>query len=331
MRDHCHSLQELDIYCTSSLSLIARIKVVANPIHVFSNLTQLSILLEIQLSEEEILWVSSLLVDILVNGMPALRDLHLEWPGMPLSELLERAHWPSLQRFTLEFMLGEVDTIQTAAVLAGFLDRHPKIKCFSSSDLHPSSIPVTSTFRSFTFSTSDSVKTIVPLQALRHIHSLKLSVAWTRNRSAWSAICPAFDISHLLTRAICLEFVQLAPELERLGVTKVYSRQAWNLLIEDLLTFKHLTHLILSCNDPNPMESALKATARLASIRSLQYIKLNGKLWRLERNKDGGYLGCIELWNLATWDRPDNNWGGHYFDIPECVQYTSTWTHHDTQ
>ncbi|KAF8520027.1 hypothetical protein BU17DRAFT_65671 [Hysterangium stoloniferum] len=327
IRDHCHSLQELHLFCKAKFSLIACIEVIGNPIHVFSNLTQFSITLRITVFEEErIPPFISALADILVHGMPALRDLHIDGWSQTFPRLLERAQWPFLQRFYMLFNFVSEGTSDTemVTVLSRFLEKHPQIECFySHTPLLPGSIPVTSAFRSFKADHSRfaSPRALFPPRVLSHIHSLEISEGLCSEWISMIGDMPCLRYLFSIHAHDVAQVVQLAPELERLGVLlwdmKPDSEKAKSAIKN--LTFSRLTHLLLMTDCRH---NSLYAPEVVLSMRSLQYISVEYGLWFLiERENRRRYVRCIELKGLAKWDDPGYNWGGYYLGIPECRVY----------
>ncbi|KAF8498875.1 hypothetical protein BU17DRAFT_102920 [Hysterangium stoloniferum] len=254
MRDNCRYLQELQMHCTTLHAPLAWISVISNPMHVFSNLTRFSIYLTGYRLVDGFTPYNSTLVDILVDGMPALCDLHIDGLSLRLPRLMERGHWSSLQGFTIKFDFapdGASDT-ETAAVLAGFLEKHPKLQRFSLSQLlSPGSIPVTAAFRSLTFNYNANlfaVKDIVPLQTLQHIHSLDSTQCLDSGSITMLSHMPCLRYLTGIYQSDLSQVVQLAPYLERLFVVwlegrEYRSNEAKNSAIEALVSLKNLTHL----------------------------------------------------------------------------------------
>ncbi|KAF8525609.1 hypothetical protein BU17DRAFT_62749 [Hysterangium stoloniferum] len=316
MRNHCHSLQELDMRI-STFSLIAWIKVMANP--VFSNLTQFSIV-KVSGYSHAILPFLPAFVEILAYGMPALRDLHIGGYGLQLFGLWEQARWQSLQRCTMYF-IGASAEKGSFPVIARFLENHPKITCFGSTTLLlPGSIPFTTTFRSLLLTYPDQpfTKDTIAPPALRYIHSFELHSGLNSESISILSDMPSLRYLRYVYHHDVAEVVRLAPGLERLGVMlrdRELDSNEDKSSIEDLLAFKHLTHFVVYSYEPNSLSTT--EIARVASIRSLRYIGVERDLWSLvERDENGEFLRCIELTDLAECDSPGYNWGGHYLGTP---------------
>ena len=169
-------------------------------------------------------------MDLLVNSMPALHDLcvgelarNIRLPG-----LLERAHWPSLERFTMGFHFTDegASEADAAVILADFLKKHPTIKYFYALvPLPPGSIPPTAVFTSLAFrpgysnGTPIPVVYIIPHQTLRHIHSLQIVDELLDSESiSMLRHMPCLRYLTMINKQDLPRIVQLAPKLERLRV-----------------------------------------------------------------------------------------------------------------